>query len=369
MALWDRIVSLFRSTPTPEPPRPQVQGRVVWGDFDDFPSPVLEELPSVPVLENLAADSQEARAPVGEAAVSVPLSDVGKVVVEFPPRKAPLNSQQLNKPLREENAPRPRPVRRTPTSVPELATEDVRFLSCFSWLEDSPGYADFSRNVEEADPLLCPLCHTLVLKEDRLPLQSPQAVHRSCYQQCYKALSQISSIEAARLLFAKKPDALFCFHWIHEHWPTYPPDWDVRRERVLKRAGWECEGCGEHEDELDVHHKTPIAQGGLHTPENLICLCRDCHEQAHGRTLGDFASGANKESSYSHRMALLTEAMRDGTAVRFHYRDQKGRETDRVFSPKAWETRHGVQCVKGWCHLRKSNRTFIVRRMSKVAAT
>ena len=139
------------------------------------------------------------------------------------------------------------------------------------------------------------------------------------------------------------------------------------RSCVLKRAGWECEECGEREDELDVHHKTPIAQGGLHSPDNLICLCRDCHEKAHGRTLGAPSSAVKKESAYSRRMALLAEAMRNGTAVRFHYRDQKGKETDRVFSPKAWETRHGVQCVKGYCHLRKFNRTFIVCRMSKVA--
>ena len=42
------------------------------------------------------------------------------------------------------------------------------------------------------------------------------------------------------------------------------------------------------------------------------------------------------------------------------------RSAPRVFSPKAWETRHGVQCVKGYCHLRGSSRTFVVRRMSKV---
>ena len=31
MALWDRILSLFRSAPAPQPPRPRVHGRVVWG--------------------------------------------------------------------------------------------------------------------------------------------------------------------------------------------------------------------------------------------------------------------------------------------------------------------------------------------------
>ena len=309
MTLWDRIVSLFRSAPAPRPPRPQVHGRVVWGDFDDPASPVSGKLPPAPELETPAPEPGEVKVLVEEPAViSVPLPDI-----------------------------------------------------------DFPGYAEFSGTVEGADPLLCPICRTLVLKEDRLPLQSPQAVHRSCYQKYYDALSKITSVESARALFAREPKALYCFHWIHEHWPTYPPDWDVRRERVLKRAGWECEECGEREDELDVHHKTPISQGGLHSPDNLICLCRDCHERAHGRTLGAPSPAVKKERAYSRRMALLAEAMRGGTAVRFHYRDQKGKETDRVFSPKAWETRHGVQCVKGYCHLRKSNRTFIVRRMSKVA--
>lgn len=368
MALWDRIVSLFRSTPAPRPPRPRVHGRVVWGDINDLASPVPEALPPASELETPAPESGKVKALVGKPAVSLPLPDTDKVE-EPSSGEEPPSTQELNELLWGDKAPPSRPAHRIPAPAPDPAPVDVRFLSYFSWLEDSPGYAEFSGTVEGADPLLCPICHTLVLKEDRLPLQSPQAVHRSCYQKYYDALSKITSAESARALFAREPKALHCVHWIHEHWPTYPPDWDVRRERVLKRAGWECEECGEREDELDVHHKIPIVQGGLHSPDNLICLCRDCHEKAHGRTLRAPSPAVKKESAYSRRMALLAEAMRDGTAVRFHYRDQKGKETDRVFSPKAWETRHGVQCVKGYCHLRGSSRTFVVRRMSKVAET
>lgn len=116
MTLWDRIVSLFRSAPAPRPPRPQVHGRVVWGDFDDPASPVSGKLPPAPELETPAPEPGEVKVLVEEPAViSVPLPDI-----------------------------------------------------------DFPGYAEFSRTVEGADPLLCPICRTLVLKEDRLPLQSPR---------------------------------------------------------------------------------------------------------------------------------------------------------------------------------------------------
>lgn len=361
MALWDRILSLFRSTPAPKPPRPQVHGRVVWGEFGDPLPPLPDDPPGS--SKPLSGEPVSLELPDKELNVisssTPPLEEANALAaVEKEPGLEGLEEVRKEKP-KKYSRPIPSPH---PSSV-----EDTRFLSYLEWLGDAPGYSKFCRHANASDPFTCLVCGAPVAKEERLPLQSSRSVHRSCYRKCWDTFSQISSIKAAHLLFAEKSDSLLCFHWIHERWPTYPPDWDSRRERVLKRAGRECEECGEREDELDVHHKTPIAQGGLHSPENLICLCRDCHERAHGRTLGDFSPTAKGESAYSRRMAFLAEAMRDGTSVRFHYRDQKGRETDRVFSPKAWETRHGVQCVKGYCHLRKSNRTFIVRRMSKVA--
>ena len=87
MTLWDRIVSLFRSAPAPRPPRPQVQGCVVWGDIDD---------PASPVLETPAPEPGEVRVLIEEPAIiSVPLPDIDKVK-EFLSRKKPPSTQELN---------------------------------------------------------------------------------------------------------------------------------------------------------------------------------------------------------------------------------------------------------------------------------
>lgn len=39
-----------------------------------------------------------------------------------------------------------------------------------------------------------------------------------------------------------------------------------------------CEGCPA--STVDVHHITPRGLGGSHEPENLVGLCRDCHDKA-----------------------------------------------------------------------------------------
>lgn len=38
-----------------------------------------------------------------------------------------------------------------------------------------------------------------------------------------------------------------------------------------------CANCGRTE-QLEWHHMIPIFLGGKGDPENLICLCKDCHE-------------------------------------------------------------------------------------------
>ncbi len=57
----------------------------------------------------------------------------------------------------------------------------------------------------------------------------------------------------------------------------YPPDWDVRREFVLKRDSHWCRLCGSTKP-LQVHHVWPVSYSSNHTPQNLITLCRKCHK-------------------------------------------------------------------------------------------
>lgn len=50
-----------------------------------------------------------------------------------------------------------------------------------------------------------------------------------------------------------------------------------------------CELCLQHGRVVptdEVHHKVPISKGGTHAKENLMSLCRSCHNKMH-HELGD----------------------------------------------------------------------------------
>ncbi|MCG5076489.1 HNH endonuclease [Paraburkholderia tagetis] len=58
---------------------------------------------------------------------------------------------------------------------------------------------------------------------------------------------------------------------------------------VLSRANGVCEGCVEPapflrsdgRPYLEVHHRQPLAEGGVDTVENAIALCPNCHRERH----------------------------------------------------------------------------------------
>lgn len=58
------------------------------------------------------------------------------------------------------------------------------------------------------------------------------------------------------------------------------PEWDELRRRCYRRAGHRCENC-RLETKLDAHHtiyRQPISLGVV---EDLLALCRFCHDQWH----------------------------------------------------------------------------------------
>lgn len=79
---------------------------------------------------------------------------------------------------------------------------------------------------------------------------------------------------------------------IFNHWPGYPPFWKYLRSIVLNRDSNRCQvtGCPSRL-ELHVHHILPVAEGGAHTPGNLVSLCDFHHalepEKGHERIWGD----------------------------------------------------------------------------------
>jgi len=69
---------------------------------------------------------------------------------------------------------------------------------------------------------------------------------------------------------------------------SYPEDWDSRRRKVYQRDGYRCRNCDRKGGangnlELHAHHVVPKSQGGSDETENLITLCKHCHDAAHGR--------------------------------------------------------------------------------------
>ena len=68
----------------------------------------------------------------------------------------------------------------------------------------------------------------------------------------------------------------------------YGRAWKCIRDRHIVQHPL-CEQC-EKEGKLipaaEVHHKIPISKGGTHARENLMSLCRSCHNKIH-HELGD----------------------------------------------------------------------------------
>jgi len=52
------------------------------------------------------------------------------------------------------------------------------------------------------------------------------------------------------------------------------------RDAVIASDGGKCRKCGISND-LHVHHILYRSQGGKHLAENLITLCRECHDVVH----------------------------------------------------------------------------------------
>ena len=83
---------------------------------------------------------------------------------------------------------------------------------------------------------------------------------------------------------------------------------------ILLRANGRCEACGsaapfmrtDGTPYLEVHHVTPLAEGGADTVDNTMALCPTCHRRAHH---------ANDREAFSRQLrAQLVRERRAGSA-------------------------------------------------------
>ncbi|MCI5689427.1 MAG: HNH endonuclease [Clostridiales bacterium] len=53
------------------------------------------------------------------------------------------------------------------------------------------------------------------------------------------------------------------------------------RKAIYRREGYACALC-DTPQRLQIHHVILRSQGGRSTPQNMICLCQQCHSLVHG---------------------------------------------------------------------------------------
>ncbi|MBQ8685038.1 MAG: hypothetical protein IJ514_02560 [Clostridia bacterium] len=61
-----------------------------------------------------------------------------------------------------------------------------------------------------------------------------------------------------------------------------PEDWDTIRKDAYARAGWKCCVCGKRNTRLEAHEKWSYDEKrALQKLEDVVALCRACHEVVH----------------------------------------------------------------------------------------
>ena len=72
-------------------------------------------------------------------------------------------------------------------------------------------------------------------------------------------------------------------HWGYQKGFNY--GYSSRREAVLHRDNYTCQCCGKKNCRLEVHHIKFRSNGGTDDEENLITLCKECHDGVHAGTV------------------------------------------------------------------------------------
>lgn len=72
-------------------------------------------------------------------------------------------------------------------------------------------------------------------------------------------------------------------HFDRPHRWGYPSNWKDVAHEIRKLDGFSCVSCSASNVELHVHHIVYASNFGTHQKNNLVTLCRKCHEEEHER--------------------------------------------------------------------------------------
>ena len=128
------------------------------------------------------------------------------------------------------------------------------------------------------------------VKKDRLPPSVKHKVqaHIDEIEFCKKILPisdlilEVSQFDTALM---KTPSLINekVRHWGYQQGFNY--GYSSRRSAILHRDNYTCQCCGKKNCRLEVHHIKFRSDGGTDDEENLITLCKECHDGVHAGTV------------------------------------------------------------------------------------
>src|SRR5574344_378702 len=88
------------------------------------------------------------------------------------------------------------------------------------------------------------------------------------------------------LLKMQEEDKPFNRHWGYQKGPNY--GFGNAKAACLNRDNYTCQCCKTKKGTLNAHHIVYRSNGGADTLDNLITLCKECHNKLHDGKLKDF---------------------------------------------------------------------------------
>ena len=85
--------------------------------------------------------------------------------------------------------------------------------------------------------------------------------------------------------------------------------WYATRAKVLERARWHCQGCGNPSPKLEVHHQH-YKRVGREALNDLRALCRGCHLIMHQRADHAPGTGALPAGTLRHQRDVLRKRLK-----------------------------------------------------------
>ncbi len=161
---------------------------------------------------------------------------------------------------------------------------------------------------------------------------------------------------------------------LYNYLPCWPPDWEERKQILIKENGSICSHCDEAED-VYLLHDIPIFEGGTNALDNLTLICAECYRSMY-REVDIFGTSTLKpsQSEFSEQFSEIQSAIDNNQKIQFDYKKPSTKRwmtrvvvPERLFNiPNSRESGETL-CVEGFCELRQDTRVFALERMQDLA--